>query len=128
MSNEESSSRVAHWRKVIDNQESCILTSQHSSPLQMDTSTALLQQSRFDVEKESKLLPICVPMPKKDAVSGLAAIKEALTLCMIDRNLHQITGSSITRIQADGGEELNNQKLKDLCFDKDSNLSFSPAH
>ena len=38
------------------------------------------------------------------------------TLCQ-DRNLHQITGSRIVRIQADGGGEFNNQKLNDLCFD-----------
>ena len=79
----------------------------------------------IEVDKESKLLPICVP--KKDSVTGLAAIKEALTLCN-DHNLHQITGSRIIRIQADGGGEFNNQKLKELCFDKNINLSFSPAH
>ena len=67
----------------------------------------------IEVDKASKLLPIFVSMPKKDPVSGLAAIKEALTLCN-DRNLHQISGSRIVRIQADGGGELNNQKLKDL--------------
>ena len=74
------------------------------------------------VEKESKLLPIFTPMPKRAAVSGLAAVKEALTLCN-DRNLRQITGSRIVRIQADGGGEFNHQKLKDLCFDKNIILS-----
>ena len=68
------------------------------------------------VDKVSKLLPIFVPIPKRDAVSGLGAVKEALTLCN-DHNLHQIPGSRITRIQADGGGEFKNQKLKDLCFD-----------
>ena len=62
----------------------------------------------------------------KDAGSGLAAIKEALTL-RNDRNLHQIVGSRITRIGADGGGEFKNQKLKNLCFDKSMNLSL-PAH
>ena len=80
-----------------------------------------------EIEKESKLLPIFVPMRKKDSVCALAAIKEALTLCQ-DRNLHQITGSRIVRIQADGGGEFNNQKLKELCFDKNIVFSFSPAH
>ena len=70
-----------------------------------------------------KFLPVFVPILKKDAVSGLAAVKEALTLY-----LHQITGSSITRIQADGGGEFDNQKLKHLCFDKNIILSFSQAH
>ena len=73
------------------------------------------------------MLPIFARMPKKDSVSGLAAIKEALTLCQ-DRNVHQITGSRIVRIQADGGGKFNNQKFKDLCFDKNITLSFSPAH
>ena len=29
----------------------------------------------IEVDKESKLLPIFVPMPKKDSVSALAALK-----------------------------------------------------
>ena len=66
-------------------------------------------------------------MPKKDAVSGLATIEEALNL-RNDRSLHQSTVSRITRMQADSGGELNNQKLKDLCFEKNIVLSFSPAH
>ena len=33
----------------------------------------------IEVEKESKLLPIFVPMPKKDSISAIAALKEALT-------------------------------------------------
>ena len=73
------------------------------------------------------LLPFFVPMPKKDSVSGCAAITEALTRCSAC-NLHQITGSRIVRVQADGGGEFNNQKLKDLCFDKNITLSFSTAH
>ena len=81
----------------------------------------------IELEKESKLLPIFVPMPKKDAPCALAAIKEALTLCQ-HRNLHQTTGSRIVRIQADGKGEFNNQKLKELCFDKNIILSFCPAH
>ena len=59
-----------------------------------------------EINKGSKLLPIfVVPMPQKDSVSGLAAIKEALTLCN-DRNLRQIrlencphTGGRWRRIQ-----------------------------
>ena len=75
----------------------------------MATSTAWLQQVvTIEVDKESKLLPIFVPMPKKDSVSAFAALKEALTLCQ-NRNLH---------LQADGGGQFNNQKLKDLCFDR----------
>ena len=54
-------------------------------------------------------------------------MKEALTLCN-DCNLRQIAGSRITRAQADGGGEVNNQKLKDLCFEKNIVLSFSLAH
>ena len=77
----------------------------------------------IELDRESKLLPIFVPMSKKDSHCALAAIKEALTLCQ-DRNLHQITGSRIVRIQADGGGEFNNQKLKDLCWDKNIIPSF----
>ena len=68
----------------------------------------------IEIDKESKMVPIFIPMPKKDAVCAVAALKEALTMCQ-DRNLHQITGSRIARIQADGGGEFTNQKLRDLC-------------
>ena len=119
-------------RDAIDHQEPFISTCQHLSPLQTDaTSRKRCPDSvaavTAEVETESMLLPIFIPMPKKDAFSGLAAIKEALTLCN-DRNLRQITGSRGTCIQADGGGELNKQKIKDLCFDKSITLSFSPAH
>ena len=65
-----------------------------------------------EVDKEAKLMPIFIPMLKKDAVSGLAAVKEAFTL-RNDRNVHEVTGS---------------QKLKDLCFDKNITLSFLLVH
>ena len=45
-----------------------------------------------------------------------------------NRNLHQITGSRIARTQADGGGEFTNQKVRDLCWDKNITLSYSPAH
>ena len=48
-------------------------------------------------------------MPKKDAVCATAALKEALSMCE-NRNLHQINGSRIVRIQADGGGEFTNQE------------------
>ena len=66
-------------------------------------------------------------MPKKDAVCATAALKEALTMCE-NRNLHQITGSRIVRIQADGGGEFTNKKVQDLCWEKNIALSYSPAH
>ena len=59
-------------------------------------------------------------MPKKDAVCATAALKEALLMCE-NRNLHQIMGSRITRIQA-------NKKVQDLCWEKNIILSYSPAH
>ena len=66
-------------------------------------------------------------MPKKDAVCATAALKEALLMCE-NRNLHQITGSRITRVQADGGGEFTNKKIQDLCWEKNIVLSYSPAH
>ena len=41
-----------------------------------------------EIDKESKLLPIFVPMPKKDAACAIAALKDSLALCQ-DWNLHQ---------------------------------------
>ena len=123
--------------------EAGLLTAQESSRkpgvLHLDLATfepsadghkyCLVAAVTVEIEKESKLLPIFAPMPKKDSVSGLPAISEALTLTLCnDRNLHWIAGSRIVRIQADGGGEFNNQKLKDLCFDKNITRSLSPAH
>ena len=45
-----------------------------------------------------------------------------------DHNLHQITGSRVVRIQADRGGEFTNQKVRDLCWEKNIALSYSPAH
>ena len=81
----------------------------------------------IELNKESKLLPIFIPMPKEDAVCAVAALKEALTMCE-NRNLHQITGSRIARIQADGGGECTNQKVRDLCWEKNITMSYPPAH
>ena len=80
----------------------------------------------IEFDKGSKLLPIFIPMPKKDAVCAVAALKEALTMCE-NRNLHQILGSRIVRIQADGGGEFTNQKVRDLCWEKNITLPYSPA-
>ena len=66
-------------------------------------------------------------MPKKDAICAMAALKEALTMCD-NRNLHQIKGSRVTRIQADGGGEFTSKKIRDLCWEKNIVLSYSPAH
>ena len=77
----------------------------------------------IEINKESKLLPFSIPMPKKDAVCAVAALKEALTMCD-NCNLHQIPAS----IQADGGGEFTNQKVRDLRWEKNITLSYSPAH
>ena len=111
---EESGSRVAHWCKKGDTQTGVM----HLDLAAFEPSAAvhrycLVAAMTVEIDKVFKLTPIFAPMPKKGAVSGLAAIKEALTLCN-DRSLHQITGSRVTRVQADGGGEFNSQKLKDL--------------
>ena len=65
----------------------------------------------IEINKESKLLPIFIPMPKKDAVCAVAALKEALIMCN-NCNLHQIPGSRIVRIQGDGGGSLPIKKFE----------------
>ena len=122
---EETGSRVAHRRKKGDRQPGVMRVDLAAFEASADGNKYCLVAAVATVlEKESKLLLIFVPMPKKDAPCALAAIKEALTLCQ-DRNLHQITGSRIVRIQADGGGEIqfNNQNLKDLCWDRNIILS-----
>ena len=81
----------------------------------------------IEIHKESKLLPIFIPMPKKGAVCAVAALKEALTMCD-NRNLHQIPGSRIVQIQADGGGQFTNQRVRDLYWEKNITLAYSPAH
>ena len=51
---------------------------------------------------------------------------EALIMCD-NRNLHQIKGSRVTRIQADGGGEFTNKKVQDLCWEKNIVLSYSSS-
>ena len=105
---EEAGSRVAHRRKKGDRQ-----------PGVMHVDLAAFEA----IADGNKYCPVAAVTIELEN----AAIKEALTLCQ-DRNLHQITGSRIVRIQADGGGEFNNQKLKGLCWDRNIILSFSPAH
>ena len=81
----------------------------------------------LEIDRESKLSPIFVLVLKKDAACAVAALKEALTLCQ-DWNLRQITGSRVARIQADRGGEFTKQELRDLCWEKNITLSYSPAH
>ena len=55
--------------------------------------------------------PTTMSMPKKkDSISALAAIKEALTICQ-DRNLHQITGSRVARIYSNHAGWYRGQRL-----------------
>ena len=39
-----------------------------------------------------------------------------------NRNLHQITGSRVVRIQADGGGEFINQKVQNLLLGEENNI------
>ena len=87
----------------------------------MVTNIVLVAAVTREVNHESNLLPFFVPMPKKDAVCAVAALKEALTMCD-NRNLHQITGSRIVRLQADGGGEFSNQKVRDLLLGEEHHI------
>ena len=124
---EEAGSKVNHRRKKTDRHPGimhCDLEFQASAD---GHKYCLVAAVTIEVDHESKLLPFFVPMPQKDAVCATAALKEALTMCD-NRNLHQITGSRIVRIQADGGGEFTNQKVQNLCWEKNITLSYSPAH
>ena len=127
---ESAGSKVSHHRKKGDRSPGvmhCDLAAFESSA--DGHKYCLVAAVTVEINKESKPLPIFIPMPMKDAVCAMAALKEALTMCE-NRNLHQITGSRIVRIQADGGGEFTNhyQKVRDLCWEKNITLSYSPAH
>ena len=126
---EEAGSKVAHiTRKKGDRQSGVMRVDLAAFEASADGNKyGLVAAVTIEIDKESRLLPICVPTPKKDAACACTAIKEAPTLCQ-DRNLHQITGSRVLRIQADGGGEFSNEKLRALCWEKNIILSFSPAH
>ena len=103
---------MAHWRKKGDRQPGVMHVDLAAfEPSAGGHKYCLVAAVTVEVDKESKLLPIFVPMPKKDSVSGLAAIKDALTLC----NDPQSTPNHRHR-----GGELNNQKLKDLALTRTS--------
>ena len=130
---EEAGSKVNHQRKKTDRNPGIM----HCDLAAFEASADGHKYNKFkyclvaavtiEVDHVSKLLPFFAPMPKKDAVCATAALKEALTMCE-NRNLHQIMGSRIVRIQADGGGEFTNQKVRDLCWEKNITLSYSPAH
>ena len=125
---EEAGSKVNHRRKKADRHPGIM----HCDLAAFEASAdghkyCLVAAVTIEVDNVSKLLPFFVPMPKKDAVCATAALKEALTMCE-NRNLHQIKGSRITRIQADGGGEFTNKMVQDLCWDRNIDLSYSPAH
>ena len=125
---EEAGSKVNHRRKYADRHPGIM----HCDLAAFEASAdghkyCLVAAVTIEVDNVSKLLPFFVPMPKKDAICATAALKEALTMCD-NRNLHQIKGSRVTRIQADGGGEFTNKKIQDLCWEKNIVLSYSPAH
>ena len=125
---EEAGSKVNHRRKKTD----CHPGIMHSDLAAFEASAdghkyCLVAAVTIKVDQESKLLPFFTPMPKKDAVCATAVLKEALTVCQ-NRNLHQITGSRIVRIQADGGGEFTNEMVQNRCWEKNITLSYSPAH
>ena len=125
---EEAGSKINHRRKYADRHPGimhCDLAAFESSA--DGHKYCLVPVVTVEVDNVSKLLPFFVPMPKKDAMCAATALKEALIMCD-NRNLHQIKGSRVTRIQEDGGGEFTNKKVQDLCWEKNIVLSSSPAH
>ena len=108
---EEAGSKINHCRKKGDRSPGvmhCDLPA--FEPSADGNKYCLVAAVTIELNKESKLLPIFIPMAKKDAVCAVAALKEALTMCD-NRNLHQITGSRLVRAQADGVGEFTSQKV-----------------
>ena len=98
---EEAGSKINHRRKKGDRSPGVM----HCDLAAFEASAdgykyCLVAAVTIEINKE--LLPFFIPLPEKDAVCAVAALKEALTMCD-NRNLHQIPGSRIVRIQADGG-------------------------
>ena len=125
---EEAGSKINHRRKHADRHPGimhCDLAAFESSA--DGHKYCLVAAVTIEVDNVSKLLPFFIPMPKKDAMCATNALKEALLMCD-NRNLHQIKGSRVTRIQADGGGEFTNKQVRDLCWEKNIVLSYSPAH
>ena len=115
---EEAGSKINHRRKNADRHPGimhCDLAAFESSA--DGHKYCLVAAVTVEVDNVSKLLPFFIPMPKKDAVCAIAALKEVLIMCD-NRSLHQIKGSRVTRIQADGGGEFTNKKVQDLCWEK----------
>ena len=126
---EEAGSKINHRRKKGDQSPGVM----HCDLATFEASTdghkyCLVAAVTIEINRRIETPTILrIPMPKKDAVCAVEALKEALTMCD-NRNLHQIPGSRTVRIQADGGGEFTNQKVRDLCWEKNITLSYSPAH
>ena len=125
---EESGSRIVHRKRKVDRQLGVMhvdLATFESSADQMKY--AFVSACTIQVDGEDRLLPIFIPIPCKDASTVLRAIQDAMSL-MGSRQLVQIPGNRIVRIQGDGGGEFNNEKLKSYCQEIGVQLTFSPAH
>ena len=114
---EEAGSKVNHRRKKTDRHPGIMHCDLAAFEASADGHKYCLVAVTIEVDHESKQLPFFAPMPKKNAVCATTALKDALAMCE-NRNLHQITGSRIVRIQADGGGEFTNQKVQNLCWEK----------
>ena len=125
---EEAGSKVNHRRKKTDRHPGIM----HCDLAAFEASAdghkyCLVAAVTIEVDHESKLLQFFVPMPKKDAVCATAALKEALTMCE-NRSLHQVTGSRLCESRLMEGVSSPTRKLKNLCWEKNITLSYSPAH
>ena len=86
---EEAGSKVNHRRRKTDRHPGIM----HCDLAAFEASAdghkyCIVAAVTIEVDNESKLLPFFVPMPKKDAVCAISALKEALIMCE-NHNLHQ---------------------------------------
>ena len=113
---EEAGSKINHRRKYADRHPGIMYCDLAAFEASADGHKyCLVAAVTIEVDNVSKLLPFFIPMQKKDAICATAALKEALSMCD-NRNLHQIKGSRVTRIQADGGGEFTNKQVRDLSM------------
>ena len=108
---EEAGSKINHRRKNADRHPGIMHCDLAAFEASADGSQVFLVAAvTIEVDNVSKLLPFFIPMPKKDAMCATNALKEALLMCD-NRNLHQIKGTRVNRIQADGGGEFTNKQV-----------------
>ena len=109
---EEAGSKINHRRKNADRHPGIM----HCDLAAFEASAdghkyCLVAAVTIEVDQCVEVVTFLHPNAQERCFVCVNALKEALLMCD-NRNLHQIKGSRVTRIQADGGGEFTNKQVE----------------